>query len=369
MGTSMDIGSVISKAVEFINANESTRKQLCEKLAFLRERDLSDFPSPEFRDKEFAKKIAKNKLNMKVCGVDSGFVGKNMGAVDLILVRAVGAAFTYSQGKVSSAEYFPNLYSLPTPHVTNGAMEKDEENCSMSLIRLIDEVNTARSCIEKFKPDICFLDGSVIPQYADKPRKGSRVNSLYEKILDNFRQLYESAEKNNCILAGCVEDSRGSRVRGIIQDFVLPKENAVESRKLDSFTDSALLDHMLNEGERSFHFNYSKSIAEHPILMDYKKEWAESIYGFYLKPAPLDKPLRVEFVSREKENSKLADKIAEITYALSSMHREYAYPSILIEADLRAKLRPQEINIVYNKIMDKLATRTNLRMRRENRPF
>jgi len=365
----MDMGSVISKAVEFINANESTRKQLCEKLSFLRERDLSGFNSVEFMEKEFAKKVPKPVMNLKICGVDSGFVGKNLGAVDIILVRTVGAVFTYAQGKVSNAEYFPNLYSLPTPHVTNGAMEKDEENCSMSLIRLIDEVNTARECVEKYMPDICFLDGSVIPQYADKPRKGSRVNSLYEKILGNFQALYESAEKNNCILAGCVEDSRGSRVRGIIQDVVLPGEKAVDIKKLDSFTDSALLDHMLNEGERSFHFNYSKSISEHPILMDYAKKWADSIYGFYLKPAPLDKPLRVEFVSSKKGNSELADRIAGITYALSSMHREYAYPSILIEADLRARLRPEEINIVYNKIMDKLAARTNLRMRRENRPF
>ena len=62
------------------------------------------------------------------------------------------------------------------------------------------------------------------------------------------------------------------------------------------------------------------------------------------------------------------DKISSVIYQLSSLHREYAFPSPLIEADLRACLNPDEIEFVFNKIEDKLGNSFRL-MRRDSRPF
>jgi hypothetical protein len=70
-----------------------------------------------------------------------------------------------------------------------------------------------------------------------------------------------------------------------------------------------------------------------------------------------------------KDFSEHVGKIASVVFALSSSHREYAFPSVLIEADLRARLKPDEIEIVFNKILDKLSKNFKLRLRREGRPF
>jgi hypothetical protein len=54
-------------------------------------------------------------------------------------------------------------------------------------------------------------------------------------------------------------------------------------------------------------------------------------------------------------------------FALSSLHKEYSYPSVLIEADLRAGLNETDISVVYDKLIDKLGPK--VRMRRNSRPF
>ena len=56
-----------------------------------------------------------------------------------------------------------------------------------------------------------------------------------------------------------------------------------------------------------------------------------------------------------------------MVYALSSLHKEYSYPSVLIEADLRAGLNETDISVVYDKLIDKLGPK--IKMRRNSRPF
>lgn len=242
--------------------------------------------------------------------------------------------------------------------------------CSKSLLRLREEIRTAREVIEKFSPKYCLLDGSIIPQYADKPRHGSSLVSNYGSIINDFQELYETAERKNCILIACVEDSRGSRFGAILQDTVLAKEKLCEPALLDNCFDSVLLDHLLQTCERSFAFSYTKKISEHPILNEFKREWAEKVFAFYLKPSEFDRPLRVEFLRNPSpELTEQANNIAGIVFALSSMHREYAFPSVLIEADLRAKLKPEEVELVFNKIRDKLSKRLRMQLRRNSRPF
>ena len=364
-----DINRVINDAVSYIHSNEENKKRVAEKLLVLKEKNLGEFDSKDLLEERFSYAVKEKLLNERIAGVDSGFVGKKLAAVDLVLIRAVGAVFEYKNSKVAESFYYPDLYHFPVPHLTNNALEKDEFVCSKSLMRLREEVDTAKKIIEKFSPKYCFLDGSIIPQYQDKPRKDSRVNVLYENILDEFQSLYSVAEKNKCELIACVEDSRGSRFRGIIQEEILPKEKLLEQSKLDYLFDSSLLDYMLQVGERSFAFTYTKNIEKHPILMDFEEEWSKNIYGFYLKPSLYDRPLRAEFIYKGDNLTEYCNNIASITYALSSMHKEYAFPSILIEADLRARLKPEEISVVFNKIIDKLGKNIKLRLRRDKRPF
>jgi hypothetical protein len=286
-----------------------------------------------------------------------------------VLVRAVAAFFNFECGKLVSSNYWPSYYDFPKPHLMNNALEDDEFNCSKSLIRLQEEVNAAKEAIKKFSPKYCFLDGSIVPQYADKPRAGSKVNSAYRGIVNAFQSLYELAEDKNVELVATVEDSRGNRFNSLVQQDVLSKKKIVAQEQLDNLFDSSLLDYLLLKGERTSSFTYTGNIEKHPVLMDFSEKWADSIYGFYLKPCELDRPLRVEFIHSSGNIEKHSSEIASIVYSLSCLHREYAYPSILIEADLRAKLNPQEIEIVYNKILDKLGKSVKIKMRRDSRPF
>ena len=364
----MKIDSFINDTVSYLVADEKKRSFASKKLSKLK----IEFPKGirAIQEGAFSFSVEKAVLNESISGVDSGFVSKRLANLEMVFIRTVGTVFNYENGKLKNCDYYPDYYHFPEPKISNGGLDADEMTCSTSLIRLVDEVKTAEETIKKFKPKFAFLDGSIIPQYADKPRKDSKVHKFYRGVINEFQELYEIAEKNNCCLIGCVEDSRGSRIREILQKEVLPKTDIIKPEFLDDMLDSMLLDSTLDLGERSFAFPYTSGVKEHPILMDYNDKWANNIYVFYIKAAELDRPLRVEFLKSKSEGlTEKTEKVASVVYGLSSMHREYAYPSVLIEADLRARLRPEEIDTVYNKIMDRLSVNTRLTMRRSNRPF
>lgn len=362
------MNKIIDEAVRNIASTDARRRELARKILPLNDKSLSKYGSTELLEEKLILPVEKALLNGTIAGVDSGFVGKNLFSLDLILIRAVAAIFQYENSRLKKAEYLPNFFSFPEPHLSSNALETHDFEISKSLKRLIEEVNLSKRTIIEKNPDYLFIDGSIIPQHQDKPRKESKLKTPYHELLHNFQEFYEVAEKNNCELIACVEDSRGSRFRTLLQEEILAKENFREVSELDECFDSVLLDYLLKKGERSFAFTYSKSISEHPILMDYAPKWANKVHAFYLKPAEYDRPLRVEFLSNGNI-SKQASKIASIVYAQSSQHKTYAYPAVLIEADMRARLKPEEIDIIYNKILDKLSKGFKVKLRRENRPF
>lgn len=365
----MQIHEVINKAVANIAEADSNRRALSEKLLPLNDLNLLESGCPDLLEEKLIFPMEKAVLDCSIAGVDSGFVDKDLFAFDLVLIRAVGALFNYKQGRLGKAEYFPQFYSFPEPSLSETGLEADEFQCSKSIQRLLKEVDTAIQMIERFSPDYCFLDGSIVPQYADKPRKGSKIKNSYHEMLGKFQLLYKVAEEKGCELIACVEDSRGSRFRQILQENLLANQRNL-AQKLEGCYDAIILDYLLKEGERSFAFSYTASTKEHPILMDFDEKWSKSVRAFYLKPVAFDRPLRVEFLHANGKNiSGHASKIASIVFAQSCMHREYAYPAILIEADLHAKLKHGEIEIVYDKILNKLGKGFKLRLRRDYRPF
>lgn len=364
-----NINSVIQEAVSSIQSLEHKRSVFAKKILPFLKSDLSVLESAELLEPKLVFTVKKALLDFSIGGIDSGFVSKELLSLDLVLVRTVGVVMRFKNNCLEKANYYPNFFSFPFPYLSNHALEQDEFACSKSIRRLLAETDAAKKIIEQFKPKYCFLDGSIVPQYPDKPRTDSKIKDFYHEMIQGFQDLYKSAEKNNCTLIACVEDSRGSRFRSILQEQVLAKAN-VSSNALDDCYDAILLDYLLETGQRSMAFKYSPEIEKHPILMDFEKGFAEKVHAFYLKPAPLDRPLRVEFLhSSQNGFSDFVNEIAGIVFSLSSLHREYAFPSVLIEADLHARLKPEEIEIVYQKILDKLSKSVNLRMRRNNRPF
>jgi len=307
--------------------------------------------------------VKKAVLNETIAGIDSGFVSTSLLSIEIVLVRAIAAVFSYRNGRLEKANYWPEIISFPEPIITTRALQKEDISTNKSLQRLLKEINLATETIERYRPEFCFLDGSIIPQHADKPRNNSMVKPLYKDTIRAFEKLYKTAEKNSCTLVACVEDSRGTRLQEMF--------STNNSEKNVSY-DVTLLNYLLKEGQRSFAFPYAQNPKEHPVLNDFSSEYADRLYAFYLRASNYDLPLRVEFLSNAKHKSELADeisRIADVVYALSSGHREYTYPTVLMEADLHAKLKQEEINAVMDKIYCKLQANFNTLLRRNRRPF
>ena len=358
----MAINDFLERAVSAIEQNHSFQESLGQKLSFLKN---GDAPGSE---EKIVSPVRSANVSTKVAGVDSGFVQKKLSFIDLLVVRSVGAIFNYEGGVMKKAEYYPKAFSLPEPVLLRTGLEHDEKEQSCSLERLRREVQTSIDIIEKHRPEFLFIDGSIVPQYQDRPRKESSVNRDYHSIVDRFQKLYSAAEKNGCMLIACVEDSRGSRFRQLLEEII--QGTAARGTDLGFAFDSCFLDYFLEEGERTFAFPYTNNVESHAILKDYAKEWSESIYVMYMKVSSFDVPLRMEFICKKsgKESVKeCADRISSLVYSLSSLHKEYTYPSVLIDADMRAGLRPEEISIIYDKLIDRLGAK--VRMRRNSRPF
>ncbi|MFX1450236.1 MAG: hypothetical protein ACFFCM_05310, partial [Promethearchaeota archaeon] len=116
--------------------------------------------------------------------------------------------------------------------------------------------------------------------------------------------------------------------------------------------------------------SYSDSPENHNILKDFDKKLIEKFKIFYLKSVPYDFPMRIEFLSLNSSPISTANKISAALLPLACHHVEFAVPSILIEADARAKLMDSDMDILYDLLIQKIGLNTNyLKMRRNRRPF
>ncbi len=195
----MQIHEAIDQAVSCIHDNEQSRKAIAGQLKQLLGADLGLY------EEHLVYPVKPVLPYGRIGGVDSGFVEKSIHSIALVLIRAAGVIFEYRDGKVVDSVYYPGYYQFPVPHLTNYALDSDELTCSKSLLRLREEINAAKELIVQYKPEFLFLDGSIIPQYLDKPRKDSQVNELYHGLLRNFESLYELAEAHGVTLIATVE--------------------------------------------------------------------------------------------------------------------------------------------------------------------
>lgn len=357
----MEIDNFINSAAKTIETRHSFYEGISSQLVPLKQKKSINF------SENIVVPVKNEVLSCVVSGVDSGFVSKKLSFFDVVLIRTVGVIFSFDKGVLKKTDYLPSPVSFPTPLPLKLGLESDEENQSVSFERLKQEIKLNIEIIKKYKPVFSFIDGSIVPQYQDKPRKESQINDDYKTVIELFEELYKTAEKNNCILISTVEDSRGSRFKQILQEEIIPTNN-ISRIDLKNCFDISLLDYFLLPKERTMAFSYTKNISTHAILKDFSIEWSKSVFVFYIKVSEFDNPLRVEFLCKEKKDLvNLANKIASIVFSLSSLHKEYSYPSVLIEADLRAKLTEQDISLVYDRLIDKLGPKIN--MRRNNRPF
>ncbi len=316
--------------------------------------------------------------DLQIVGVDGGVLSKPLHGLDLILVRAVAAIFQYENGELEKAEYHPS--EVPAPKLVNvhEPLDSRELEVLTGLKRQLTELEKAEESLENRDIDVLMLDGSIVPQYSKHTSK-EKTKDLYKKLIEAFTSLYKKCTREDVLLLGAVEDSRSTRLANIFQKEIFPNilENADLSRQeIDSFNrnkdvimdsrDTAFLDYLLDAGERSFAFKYSTYPGN--LLKDLE-HWNEKICAFYVKPVPYDRPTRVEFITNPENPQKRIDKAASLVNSLSTSHEACALPSVLIEADARAKLSQEEISVLRDSIADRLEPSTMLDLRRERRPF
>lgn len=333
----------IRQAAEHIRAMENS---LREKAGQLR---ASDHIFREALEKELVLPVSEIRADGSVAAVDGGLLAQEMHGTDLVIARAVGAVFEYKNSELVSHEYLPNAFPEPDYEINIGLDER-EAMAFRSLFRLRKEIECAIDILEKKNPKYLMIDGSLLPLTADKPPDESDIAYEYQNVVRLYRKLYTAAKEKNCGLLGIIKDSRSKR-------FVDIAKTVLDVHS----SDSVFLSHLLREGERTFAFRYTSDAKRHPITRDFGGD-AENVNAMYIKPVEGDRPLRVEFLGSDFNG------IASLVYSLSKINRTYAYPAILIEADLRAALDPLELE----RAQKALAMQSGmgvLPLRRNSRPF
>ncbi len=283
--------------------------------------------------------IEKKALDLSVCGVDGGLFYHRMHGVDIIASRAVGVNFIYENSRIKSFGYYPSRMVEPVLELEEG-LDEHEANVFRSLVRLKSELSCAVAMIEKHSPDLMLMDGSLWLLPSDRPGQGSILSKSYAEVAALYKKLYGLCDGTKTLLCGIIKDSRSCK-----------KASAAGL----ACSDAILCDFLLKTGEATSVFPY----------FDEKQKEPEGFWNrlkvFYLKPSDFDLPLRIEYLQSSHE----FPEVASLVLSLSSISKSFAYPAVLVEADMRAAMDQREIENIQNQL-----SAVDLRpLRRHSRPF
>lgn len=350
--------------VKQIEEMEKWRKKVSEGLRKINGKLELNLP-----EKILFKKIEEDPLeDLKIAGIDGGLAKESLHGIDLILIKAVGVVFKFKKGKLEEVFYHPKPWPSPTLNLVFDPFSELEFEMNSNMQRQIAEVEIACETLEKFKPNLILLDGSIIPHYVYKPEASSPLFQIYQHMLNSYKKLFSLATENKTILAGVIEDSRGTRFCEILAKELNFLPEIKEAKiLLEKTKDTNLLSYTLEYGERTFCFPYSSEPEKHPILREFE-DFSKKVQSFYLKAAYFDRPIRVDFLC-DSNVSETSDKISSIILSTCN-NNAYAFPSVLIEADLRVRFSSREAEDYVAYLKNKLANLPAMfELRRRKRPF
>lgn len=296
---------------------------------------------------------------LAVAGVDGGFRQREYHGYDAVLLRAVAALFRYDADGLESAQYLPQKRPRPEYEFPAVGANRREVELSTQLLRLRKEVARARDAVEE-GADLVLLDGSVVPQYTDKPSQDDPMRPQYDALVDLYQELFELAEERDAMVAGVIEDSRSSafceRVAGLLDRFPAQAK------------DTNVLEYALEMGERTCWLDYAEEYEKHQILRDLGP-YADAVYNFYMRTAENARPVRVDFVAGG-DPAERADAIASLLLPLCSYSSSYGIPSVIMEADSLAKIENSEVEQFESRVRAELGPVSGMEdLRRDDRPF
>jgi hypothetical protein len=376
-----ELGEIVKKLKDFERDKEMFSMLL---RGGLEQIDLNAFPKLKedgIIERKLVKKVEPTNLaGLRIAGVDGGVVSRSYHAIDIILTKAAATIFDFSEDK-PVVRYYPSDVPPISALVNYLPVSRTEIETSSSLERAIEEVKTAIGVVDYAKIDILCMDGSIYPQQYDVfATSTSALASRGELLTKFYEKLYEKCIERGTLLVGVVEDSRSTRFAQILSE-ILPSlikkfPQLFELLQIDyrrivkQIRDTDLLYRVLETRERTGCYQLIPSNTKKAVSR-IAPNWRQNIYAFYLKSVDYDQPTRIEFLNPEHLNPvDAADKISSVLYPLSSHHAAYGIPSVLIEADARAKLKDWDLDFIYAQLIEKIGHSSSfLRLRRERRPF
>ncbi len=323
---------------------QSNRERLHGRIRELRENQKTD-PT----DSNLAFKVQKTGFPGSVGAVDSGLISYSVHGADIVAVRTAGVIFRYQNSKLETSELVCDPTSNPQIEIAN-SLDEHDGRVFVSLVRLKHELTKAIEVIRMHRPEMMLMDGSLVPLPCDRPSSGSELAPFYAQVVALYHELYATADNSNTRLCGAIKDSRSRRIaRGFGFDC----------------SDSVFFDHAFEHGERS---------AAHDYFDDKNRDndfenVGKRLRFFYMKVSIRDIPLRIEFLkpddSASIDASKLENQIASKIFALSDISENFAYPAVLVEADLRAAMDQYDAKHLEST----LASFEIKPLRRNDRPF
>ncbi len=298
------------------------------------------------RHEDAFRRVVPRDFSGRMGAVDGGLANFSLHGFDIVLIRSVGVIYTYDRGHLKGVEYYPHPAPMPQVLVFDLPLEEEAVPILHTLARVSSELSTARELVEK--ADVVLLDGSLLPSWTQKPRDGGEASRLYEQVVDLYRDLLERGTGK---LIGVIKDSRGARFLRFLGEEAFSR-------------DTAWLSYVLEEGEMTVPFPYADDPLSRPTLKDIG-DIVSNVFVFYMRPSALDRPVRIEFVSKNPERD--AEDIAGILLPLCSKNRSFAIPPPLVEADLRARIPKALSEDIKTRIASRLPQ--TLFPRREHRPF
>ncbi len=339
----------------------------------------SEFP-PAFdiktSDNLFTVKVPKTNIDgLKIAGIDGGVIHRSLNYFDIALIRAVGVLFYHRKDSKPLVRYIPEEQPFPDILTSIEPLSQNEIESLISIWRMQKEIRCGIDLLEEDHPDIIILDGSVLPVIDLRQISQSEfLVSQYKKLKAQYRRLYTLCQKNRTALCGVVKDSRSAILTKKLSAILPHLSKLPEFSKLveidyrpivKQLRDTDLLYQVLDTNERTFEFLLSNFNDESDKdLPDF------NIHCFYMKTAEFDTPLRVEYPVLFSTQNEQAQTIASLVNAVSKYNPEYGLPSVIIEADARARLQETDADILVDEIASKIGyTSFSLQKRRNRLPF
>jgi hypothetical protein len=379
-----NLDRVLSKLVEEIERIESTRRRFGQVLKKLKTQiDLSRFPTLAVSaiESSLVARVEPISLSgLRIAGIDGGLVRRQFRSMDLLLTRGIAVVFEFGPEEGPEVEFYPGPFPEPQVKPVTLTLSGSELDQLASLERTATELRIALSVLEKFDTDLILMDGGLFYHPRDRPPSGSPVFEKFQEVMALYRQLYHGSRERKTTLVGVVKDSRSTRITAMLGD-ILPHVlrnpsmyemmQGVDHRWLVEISrDCDLLDTFLEEGERTFLFNYSSELTANSMNDDLYV-WASDIWVTYLRTAREDLPIRIEvLVDHDREAPEQVNRVLRAILPLSWHHPEYGVPTPILEADARARITANETQLIVDRLMALSGlTYSSLEKRRSRNPF